>query len=142
MKRQVNIDEIKSNLTESLKNDKDIAALYLFGSRADGHSTPMSDFDLAVLLKEPYDRKKILEVSVKASLALKTDDVDVLELNTAPVFLAHRVLREGILLFENDELYVSDYIEKTLRHYFDFKYHLDRYYKEYQTSLRLSYGKH
>lgn len=135
-------DEIKEKLEESLGQDKDIAALYLFGSRTGDYSTPMSDFDLAVLLKEPYGRKKILRVSARASLALHTDDVDILALNTAPVFLANRILREGILMFENDELYVSNFIEKTLRHYFDFKHHLDMYYKEYRTSLGLSYGKH
>lgn len=86
--------------------DKDIAAVYLFGSYATGGIGPLSDVDLAVLLVKEFQQDKYfgrkLDVISKASSALRTDELDVVVLNEAPVDLRYSVISKGILLVERE----------------------------------------
>jgi predicted nucleotidyltransferase len=80
------------------------AAVYLFGSVARGSERGGSDIDVGVLfdapppptlLGQPFDMADALERRLGRP-------VDVVNLNTAPVDLRIRVLREGQLVFERD----------------------------------------
>ena len=66
---------------------------YLFGSVALGDDGPLSDVDLAVYLDDTVDPSETrLAVIEAASRHLRTDRVDVVVLNSAPIALAGRVL--------------------------------------------------
>lgn len=80
------------------------AAVYLFGSVARDNARPDSDVDVGVLFAkapestlegQPFDMADALERVVGRP-------VDVVVLNTAPVDLRMRVLRDGHLVFEGD----------------------------------------
>jgi predicted nucleotidyltransferase len=82
----------------------DVAAVYLFGSVARGTANATSDVDVGVLFKSsppptlaglPVDMEEALERHVGRT-------VQVVTLNTAPVDLRKRVLRDGRLLVEPD----------------------------------------
>lgn len=120
--------------------DSGVIAAYLFGSATNKFFGSHSDIDLAILLREPSEYRKPLALSARASLVLRSDRIDILILNRAPVFLRFRVLQEGTLLMCQDEMMLADFVESTLRDHFDFKHHLDIFYKEYQYSLRETYG--
>lgn len=84
--------------------DRRIAAAWLFGSQARGTARQDSDVDVAVLYSDPpawsspggpFDLEGDLE-------RLTRRVVQVVVMNTAPVDLVHRVLRDGILLSEPD----------------------------------------
>jgi predicted nucleotidyltransferase len=81
-----------------------VLAAYLFGSVARGTAGPRSDVDVAVLYAAappatieglPLDLERRIERSVQRP-------AQVVVLNTAPVGLVHRVLRDGVLLLDRD----------------------------------------
>lgn len=90
-------------LATYFKNRPEVVAAYLFGSRARGAVSPLSDTDLAVLLKKngipyTYEADRLSELT---SL-LKTDAVDLVVLNHAPPLLQHQVLKDGCLIYCRD----------------------------------------
>ncbi len=81
-------------LKKFFASDPRVLAAFLFGSQADGTATPRSDIDLAVLFEHDLDFKQEVEFEVAVSLRLGTDDVDVVNLNRAPLrFCAARSSR-------------------------------------------------
>ncbi len=80
-----------------------IAAAYLFGSYATGKKGPMSDVDIAVLLKEPYPEGRELMhkmdyLAYRIENALQAGEVDLIELNKQGLIFQHNVLRTGKLI--------------------------------------------
>jgi predicted nucleotidyltransferase len=89
-------------LGRAWSSDPDLAAIYLFGSRAGGRGGPRSDVDLAVVLREELDAtarwRKRLSLLGDACQRLGTDAVDLVVLEDAPAPLGHRVLKGSRLL--------------------------------------------
>ena len=107
-----------------------IKLVYLFGSRADNSSGPLSDHDFA-LYCDSTDSAALFDVScaVRNELAslLKTDMIDLVVLNTIQQpELAYFIISEGELLFEVEPFKIL--VEpKILNAYFDFYSLLTRY---------------
>jgi uncharacterized protein len=81
-----------------------VAAAWLFGSVARGTARAGSDVDVAVLTAGPPERgldalKLGLEGEIERALGVPAQ---LVVLDGAPVDLAHRVLRDGVLLCEPD----------------------------------------
>ncbi|MSR15320.1 MAG: nucleotidyltransferase domain-containing protein [Gammaproteobacteria bacterium] len=109
--------------------DQKIVCAYLYGSRARGDARPTSDVDVAILLNLPppatldglrFDIASILEDTLGKP-------VDLLVLNTAPVDLVHRVLRDGILVHDRDCAARIRFEVKARNEYFDLLPVLERY---------------
>jgi predicted nucleotidyltransferase len=115
-----------ARLVHSWAGDSDIAAAYLFGSRARGSASGRSDIDLAVILDGGLDAdqrwKKRLDLLSRGTEILGTDALDLVVLEDAPVVLAHRVLRDGRLLFERDPCRRTQIAEDVMRRYVDEEY--------------------
>ncbi len=61
---------------------------YLFGGLARGRVSPLSDVDIAIYLADGADiAQEKLETLGKLNELLKTDEVDLVILNTAPLIL-------------------------------------------------------
>lgn len=80
----------------------DLVCVYLYGSLARGTARPTSDVDLAVLYATPplltlEGLGGALSSQIETLLARP---VDLLVLNRAPVDLIHRVLRDGLLVYD------------------------------------------
>lgn len=122
-----NVLEYIPLLIGELRIDRDIVAIYLFGSYAEDKQTPVSDIDLAVLLDRDFPPgryfEKKLELLAKITQLLKTDEVDLVILNQAPPVLSYRVLSKGRLLFEkeNGKVQRVNFQVRTYDRYFDFK---------------------
>ena len=119
-----------SLLVQAVKNDPEIVALYCFGSYVDGRVGPLSDVDLAVLLDQnmPPGRyfNKRLRLHALIARIIKTDEVDLVILNSAPLLLVHRVLGGGRLLYERDPVKRIAFEVKAIREYLDFVPVLER----------------
>lgn len=91
------IDKVKSVLEE----DGNAILAYLFGSYARGQVTPLSDVDVAVLLRD-NDWRKLGELHGKIAkiLGVLEDRVDVVDLSGASLALKLRVLRDGVKLVD------------------------------------------
>jgi predicted nucleotidyltransferase len=121
---------LKKRLAENLKKQKVVFA-YLFGSQAMGTAGRLSDTDVAVYLDDRIPRDKHFDARLEVLGALmdvlKTDDIDVAVLNDAPPLLAHRILKEGVLIFsDNDKVRLAYEVRAVLK-YLDWKPYLDKF---------------
>lgn len=112
-----------SDLADAWNRDPDIAAVYLFGSRARSGASSRSDVDLAVVLQAAWDpaaalRKRIALIQ-DACVRLGTDAVDLIVLDEAPSTLAHRALRDGRLLVDSNPRRRVQVVEDVFRRYLD-----------------------
>ena len=106
---------------------------YLFGSVARGDTGPLSDVDVALLLRPGVSREAAFDLRLRMMAALgrmfDTDEIDVIVLNDAPLLLQHRVLRDGKVLFCRDELRRVRYEARAISEYLDFQ-HMERIYNQ------------
>jgi uncharacterized protein len=82
----------------------EVRLAFLFGSRACGRSRPESDFDIAVLVDEKTageDRGRVIRrLASRLGREVSSELIDLVVLNDAPALLRHRVLRDGVALFQ------------------------------------------
>ena len=96
--------DVEERLRTALAGRDNLAAAWLFGSRARGTERAGSDVDVAILLREdPPPTLDGLMLDLQDDLAGELGrPVDLVVMNRAPADLVHRVLRDGELLVEND----------------------------------------
>lgn len=97
------------------------AAVYLFGSAARGEARPDSDVDVGVLYGgERVAGLEALRLDVEGALQRKLRrPVDLVVLDQAPVDLVHRVLRDGVIAFEDDRAARVRFEVRARNEYFD-----------------------
>ncbi len=110
-----------SEVETLLSTQPDIEFAYLFGSQATGRVTPMSDIDIAVYLTAPYAPLRQIELLGKLNDLLKTDDIDLVILNTAPISLRMRVIKPRQVICDNQPHQRHIFESLTMREYFDFQ---------------------
>jgi len=112
-------------LKDIFKNYPYIASAYLFGSYVSGKITPMSDVDIAVLLKEPYPKGRYLihqmdYLAVKIEEVIKKE-VDIVEMNRQGLIFQYNVLRTGKLIYDADPSFRVNYVSRLISAYCDFE---------------------
>lgn len=119
-----------------------VSTLYLFGSRAQGISGPISDYDFGVLLNDPRlisEGSQCLYGKIYDLLQDVVDEksnLDIVFLDVANCQLRFHVVNYGRVLFETDALKRGRFIEKTLLEHADFTPHRLRF--EEATLARIS----
>ncbi|MBI5213412.1 MAG: nucleotidyltransferase domain-containing protein [Nitrospirae bacterium] len=103
-----------------------IAAAYLFGSHATGKKGPMSDVDIALLLKEPLPKGRELiheedYLSCRIADALQVKEVDLIDLNRQGLIFVHNVLKTGKLIYDADTDFRIKFVAKVISDYCDFE---------------------
>lgn len=117
---------------EKIAHDFALKLVYLFGSKAKEINTPVSDIDIAVFIDnyENQDLRQIfLDLIFEFSQLFKSDKIDLLILNEAPITIQFKVISEGKPLFQFNPEYRADYEEKVVKLYLDFKKFEDDYYE-------------
>ena len=100
-----------------------VTGLRVFGSVARGDDRPDSDVDIAVLVSDhviqddPFRYR--LELMTGLMAVLRRNDIDLILLNQAPPLLAHRVLKNGKLIFERSASARVAFQVRTVNRYFD-----------------------
>jgi len=98
-------DAARARLAAALERDGVVAAM-LFGSQALGSAGPLSDVDIAVWADPGLDRAERFDLRLEligaATVALRTEEVDLVVLNDAPPLLRHRALRDSVRLVNRD----------------------------------------
>jgi len=118
-----NIDDLLPLAFEYLRGDKDILFAYLFGSLARKKAGPLSDVDIAVYCREGFVLpEKKLELLGNLMNILKTDEIDVIMLNKAPLALRMKILERKKIIVDKEPLIRHRYESLTMRQYFDFSY--------------------
>jgi predicted nucleotidyltransferase len=106
-----------------------IIAAYLFGSVARGTARARSDVDVGVLYAvAPPHTLEGLPLDLEGRIErLLGRPAQVIVLNTAPVNLVHRVLRDGVLLLDRDPGARIRFEVRARNEYFDLQPILARY---------------
>jgi len=116
---------IKKQLSAFFAARPYIAFGYLFGSRANNKFTPLSDIDIAVFIHREQAPENLFELRLKELTALfqllKTEHIDLVFLNEAPVELSYKILQHGKLINERNPQQHTNFIENIVRKYLDWK---------------------
>ncbi len=118
------------NLEEIFKLYPEIKLVYFFGSKANGKSGPLSDYDFAFYVEEK-NKKKIFDLKLRLiseiSRRLDTDKIDIVMLNlTESPEIKYNIIKEGKLIY-NKEPYKVLIEPRILNEYFDFRSFLLRH---------------
>lgn len=131
-------------IKDILKDYPYIASAYLFGSAATGKVGPLSDIDIAVLLKKeaPQGRFLIHEldyIAYKIEKIFKRP-VDVIPMNRGGLIFQHNILKTGTLIYDSDPDFRIKYVSYLISAYCDFEPMLrfmgKFYFKGYRRRLR------
>jgi uncharacterized protein len=114
---------VRLAIRRCLSRHRAIQAAYVFGSVATGRARPDSDIDVAVLVDErasPNGTLKVrLQLMADLGSALGRSDVEVVILNESPILLAHRVLSQGVLVYERSATQRVRFQVRTASRYLD-----------------------
>ena len=118
-------------LVHVLACDKDVVALYAFGSLAKNSLKPLSDLDFGFLIDSRLNKRqrsdKHLALIGLFTDTLKTEEIDVINMRDAPHRIAFQILKTGTLLFCRDRLALTDFREVVIQSYLDFKYAMNAF---------------
>lgn len=110
-----------NKLRDFLKQREEIVFAYVFGSFAEGF--PYRDIDVGVYVDEKRVSKDeaidyALELSANTEINTKINAIDIKVINYMPLGLQYNILK-GILLFSRNDELRFEFIEATLKKYFD-----------------------
>jgi|YelNatPaOPRAMG01_1025707.scaffolds.fasta_scaffold03068_19 predicted nucleotidyltransferase len=100
-------------IVSSLKKYKNVVAVYVFGSRVKGKTTPLSDTDIAVFL-HPYDEETALQVC-----AYSSPTIDTSVFNELPPYMKFEVIKNGKPIYVRDKEVLEDMVLMAMREYMD-----------------------
>lgn len=104
-----------------------IVAAYQFGSTIRGGEGPLSDLDIAILVRDEQTPLAVDLLRVELLLAyelqkqLHVQQVDLITLNRQRPPLQYAILRTGRLIFETDPKYRIRFVQKVIQNYLDFQ---------------------
>jgi len=111
---RLRLDGIKKILIE----DENIIFAYLFGGLARGELRPLADVDIAVYVKDTGNLPEYkLKLFDELTEILGTNEMDIIILNTAPVILSGKILRNKQTLVDKNPPLRHAYESLTLRKY-------------------------
>ncbi|HLC91267.1 MAG TPA: nucleotidyltransferase domain-containing protein [Candidatus Nanoarchaeia archaeon] len=109
----------------TLKRDKNVLAVYQFGSHGTKKQTPLSDIDWCVFTKNS-DKKKLLHIYSSG-----TDTLDISLFDHLPAYIKPEVFK-GKPLFVKDNKFIQKKFVTSFREFQDFR----RVYDKYQQALK------
>lgn len=96
------------NLEQLATQDPDIAAIWLYGSQANGRARHDSDYDLAIAFHnfalDPlarYTRPHTLALDWAGALNVPEHLLSVVDINQVPIYLAYQIIDTGRLIYSD-----------------------------------------
>ena len=125
----------EERVREFLSKQKYVKLAYLFGSVAEGKEGKLSDVDIAVFLDESLSKKErfYLQLKLISELTgiLKTDRVDVVIMNDAPLSLNYEIIKANHPLVVRDKGEKIEFEHRILSRYLDRRYYEKRWTSEF-----------
>lgn len=121
-----NDDRVK--IEKYLANQDNIDVAYLFGSQTTTKANVLSDIDIALLFNgsmiasKRFNQK--LKIMGELGTLLKTNDIDIVDLNSADTVLKFSAIENRDLLLVKDNSVRSVFEADTMTKYQDYKYYL------------------
>lgn len=115
---------MKKEIKTKLKN-LGVSIVYLFGSKAAGITTPLSDIDIGIVVKDSNaleDTRVLYNTLYKIFQDMyPSQKIDIVFLQKSPLPLQHNAIKEGKALFEEDSRITADYESYVINMNLDFK---------------------
>ncbi len=89
---------------ENLADKYQLDLILIFGSRAKGNFHPESDIDIAVYRKDILSETEKIQLTYELCNVFHIDNIDLVDLRTAPPLLVHEVLKDYEVLFQRDKM--------------------------------------
>ena len=129
------LSEQYNKLIDFLSKQEHVRLAYLFGSVAKGKAGKLSDVDIAVLLDESLNKKQKFDLQLELisdiSELLKTDKIDLVVINEAPLSLKFEIIKANCPLFVRDRMEKIDFEQMVMSRYLDRKYYEKRASSEF-----------
>ncbi|KAF5430911.1 hypothetical protein C5S35_04425 [Candidatus Methanophagaceae archaeon] len=129
------ITDLYERITDYLNKQERVKLAYLFGSVAEGKEGRLSDVDLAVFLDESLSKKQRFNLQLKLiselTSILKTDKIDLVIMNNAPISLNYEIIKANHPLLVRDEGHRIDFEHRILSRYLDRQYYDKRWTAEF-----------
>jgi predicted nucleotidyltransferase len=125
----------EKSVVDFLSKQEHVKLAYLFGSVAEGKKGKLSDVDLAVFLDESLSKPDRFNLQLKLIYELtgimKTDKVDLVIMNDAPLSLNYEIIKANHPLLVEDEGKKIDFEHRILSRYLDRRYYEKRWAAEF-----------
>jgi predicted nucleotidyltransferase len=137
MKKALIVDMTSQDksIAQFLNKQERVKLAYLFGSVAEGKEGKLSDVDLAVFLDESLSKKERFSLQLKLiselTGILKTDRIDLVIINDAPLTLNYEIIKANHPLLVRDEGQKIDFEHRILSRYLDRRYYDKRWAAEF-----------
>jgi predicted nucleotidyltransferase len=116
-----NITTLLPHAVNYLQSHPKVLFAYLFGSLAAGKPQPLSDVDIAVFLDQTLKTTEYkLGILGKLIDILRTDEIDLVVLNTAELPLIMNIIKNRKLIVDKSPFTRHGFESLTMRKYFDF----------------------
>lgn len=132
----IRIDKIKFNPQQKARFKKlGVDAIYLFGSYAQGLTTPISDIDVGVVFSHPEKYKGNTMPTyfdlydIFTNIFPKIKQVDIVFLQLVPLKLQYEAAIKGKALYESSPAKRFSYQEEVIKKYADLRYFYNIRYK-------------
>lgn len=100
-------------IIKEIKKNPKVSAIYLFGSSAKGEEKPISDIDIAVIIKDP-------DIETEAEIgSLYSDYIDVVLFHRLPLHIQFEVFKYGKEIFVRDADYMFELKLRVMREYLE-----------------------
>ncbi len=127
--------ELDNKLMDFLSKQDNVKLAYLFGSAASGKAGKLSDIDIAVMLDESLGKKEGFDLQLRLisdiSSLLKTDKIDLVVINDAPLSLKFEIIKANHPLFVRDRAEKIDFEQRVMSRYLDRRYYEKRAASEF-----------
>jgi predicted nucleotidyltransferase len=133
-----NFEEKIKNLGQALeKYAPYLVTAYLFGSSHEGKVTPLSDIDLALLLAKNLEDATQIEtkILIDAIKIFGTEEIDLLNLNEAPLRFQYNVIKNKRVIFCADSEERINFETSVIMNYLDFTHVRFMFNQEFLKSL-------
>lgn len=134
-----NLGPIVQKLIEYFNKEPSVISVYLFGSFGTELQTPLSDLDLGVLYDGDVPVMEELRQAAEISSLLSLENIDLINLNKAPVHLQHEILYRGEQIFNRIPERTEDFVENVLEIYHDYQGILKKYRDDLKEGLLEDY---
>lgn len=126
----IDIMLFEKELIHFFRNIDSVILAYLFGSTVRGDTNELSDVDIAVMLDESLSKKDKFDEELylisELKCVLKSDKIDLVVLNDAPLLLKYNVIKNGhVLKFDETERIVFE--TSVMSRYLDEQYYIKRH---------------
>ena len=118
--KKIFIDTEVKKIVYSLKKYPGVMAIVLFGSSVTGKVKPLSDIDLAVIMKE-HDKRLEAEI-----FGFSSPKIDVVNFHRLPLFIQFDVFKHGKPIFIRNKERFFEIQRNVLREYLEMSYLYDK----------------